>query len=131
MNLNIDLAQEATVSRVKFNLNEATLSLPLIGSGMYPGTGWIRKCQNGWMASGNPTGAGILHEKDVLMDAPHKPVLLAHFHVGDLAISLRKVPLVACDVLLYTGLHGTMGILVPFVCLTHLTDSDPSTVSWL
>ena len=65
----------------------------------------------------DPTGAGILHEKGVLMGAPHKTSLLAHFHVGDLVTSLHKVALVAGgrEVLLYTGLHGTIGILVPFV----------------
>ncbi|KAF9652978.1 hypothetical protein BDM02DRAFT_3160528 [Thelephora ganbajun] len=65
----------------------------------------------------DPTGAGILHEKGILMGAPHKTSLLAHFHVGDLVTSLHKVALVAGgrEVLLYTGLHGTIGILVPFV----------------
>ncbi|GJE94388.1 DDB1 family protein [Phanerochaete sordida] len=65
----------------------------------------------------DPTGAGILHEKGVLMGAPHKTALLAHFHVGDIVTSIQKVALVAGgrEVLLYTGLHGTVGILVPFV----------------
>ncbi|RDB18465.1 Pre-mRNA-splicing factor RSE1 [Hypsizygus marmoreus] len=65
----------------------------------------------------DPTGAGILHEKGILMGAPHKTRLLAHFHVGDLITSIHKVALVAGgrEVLLYTGLHGTIGILVPFV----------------
>jgi len=65
----------------------------------------------------DPTGAGILHEKGILMGAPHKTTLLAHFHVGDLVTSLHQVALVAGgrEVLLYTGLHGTVGILVSFV----------------
>ncbi len=65
----------------------------------------------------DPTGAGILHEKAILMGAPHKTKLLAHVHVGDLITSIHKVSLVAGgrEVLLYTGLHGTIGILVPFV----------------
>ncbi|KIL68220.1 hypothetical protein M378DRAFT_158762 [Amanita muscaria Koide BX008] len=65
----------------------------------------------------DPTGAGILHEKGILMGAPHKTKMLAHFHVGDLVTSIHKVSLVAGgrEVLLYTGLHGTIGILVPFV----------------
>ncbi|KZT22240.1 hypothetical protein NEOLEDRAFT_1181118 [Neolentinus lepideus HHB14362 ss-1] len=64
----------------------------------------------------DPTGAGILHEKGLLMGAPHKTSLLCHFHVGDLVTSLHKVSLVAGgrEVLLYTCLHGTIGILVPF-----------------
>ncbi|KAF8631249.1 hypothetical protein AX15_002576 [Amanita polypyramis BW_CC] len=65
----------------------------------------------------DPTGAGILHEKGILMGAPHKTKMLAHFHVGDLITSIHKVSLVAGgrEILLYTGLHGTLGILVPFV----------------
>ena len=65
----------------------------------------------------DPTGAGILHEKGILMGAPHKTQMLAHFHVGDIVTSITKVALVAGgrEVLLYTGLHGTIGILVPFV----------------
>ncbi|EIW82846.1 hypothetical protein CONPUDRAFT_81012 [Coniophora puteana RWD-64-598 SS2] len=65
----------------------------------------------------DPTGAGILHEKGQLSGAPHKTKLLCHFHVGDLITSIHKVSLVAGgrEVLLYTGIHGTIGILVPFV----------------
>ncbi|KAI0916430.1 pre-mRNA-splicing factor rse1 [Taiwanofungus camphoratus] len=65
----------------------------------------------------DPTGAGILHEKGLLAGAPHKTNMLAHFHVGDLITSIHRVSLVAGgrEVLLYTGLHGTIGILIPFV----------------
>lgn len=65
----------------------------------------------------DPTGAGILHEKGILFGAPHKTVMLAHFHIGDIATSLHKVSLVAGgrEVIMYTGLHGTIGILIPFV----------------
>jgi splicing factor 3B subunit 3 len=65
----------------------------------------------------DPTGAGILHEKGILMGAPHKTKMICHFHVGDLVTSINKISLVAGgrEVLLYTGLHGTIGILVPFV----------------
>ncbi|KAI0315698.1 CPSF A subunit region-domain-containing protein [Amylostereum chailletii] len=65
----------------------------------------------------DPTGAGILHEKGLFMGAPHKTQMLTHFHVGDLVTSIHKVALIAGgrDVLLYTGLHGTIGILVPLV----------------
>jgi splicing factor 3B subunit 3 len=65
----------------------------------------------------DPTGAGVLHEKSVLMGAPHKTKLVCHFHVGDLVTSIHKVALVpgGREVILYTGLHGTIGMLVPFV----------------
>ncbi|KAF9016376.1 hypothetical protein BDZ89DRAFT_1166289 [Hymenopellis radicata] len=65
----------------------------------------------------DPTGAGILHEKGQLMGAPHKTKLLCNFHVGDIITSIHKVAMVAGgrEILLYTALHGTIGILVPFV----------------
>ncbi len=65
----------------------------------------------------DPTGAGILHEKGILAGAPHKTQMLAHFHVGDIVTSIHKVSLVAGgrEVMMYTGLHGTIGILIPFV----------------
>jgi len=65
----------------------------------------------------DPTGAGILHEKSILMGAPHKTKMLAHYHIGDIVTGIHKTSLVAGgrEVLLYTCLHGTIGILVPFV----------------
>jgi splicing factor 3B subunit 3 len=44
----------------------------------------------------------------------HKTNLVAHFHVGDVITALQKVQLaVGAPEVLYTGLHGTVGILVP------------------
>ncbi|KAL8292884.1 hypothetical protein RQP46_000578 [Phenoliferia psychrophenolica] len=65
----------------------------------------------------DPTGASIMHEKGYLMGAPHKTNLVAHYHVNDIITSIQKVSMVAGgrDVLLYTGLMGTVGVLVPFV----------------
>ena len=56
-------------------------------------------------------------EKGILMGAPHQTKLLAHFHTGNLITSIHKVSLVAGgrEVLLYMGLHGIVGVLVPFV----------------
>lgn len=52
----------------------------------------------------DPTGAGILHQKGLLMGAPHKTKMPAHFHVGDITTSIHKVSLVAGgrEVLSYT-----------------------------
>lgn len=65
----------------------------------------------------DPTGASIMHEKGYLMGAPHRTGLIAHYHVGDIITSIQKVALVAGgrEVLLYTGVMGTVGVLVPFV----------------
>ena len=39
----------------------------------------------------DPTGAGILHEKSILMGAPHKTGMLAHFYDDDIVTRLHKV----------------------------------------
>jgi splicing factor 3B subunit 3 len=71
------------------------------------------KVSNG--VDNDPTGAGILHEKGLLMGAPHKTKMLTHFHVGDIVTSIHKVSLVVGgrDVLLYTGISGSIGIFIP------------------
>ncbi|KAJ6449792.1 CPSF A subunit region-domain-containing protein [Mycena sanguinolenta] len=63
----------------------------------------------------DPTGAALLRQKSLLKGAPHKTRMLAHFHLGDLPTSIHKTTLVAGagEVILYTGLHGTIGMLVP------------------
>lgn len=65
----------------------------------------------------DPTGATILHEKSKFMGAPNKTTLLAHYNVGDIVTSLSKTSLIpgGRDLLLYTGLHGTLGLLIPFI----------------
>lgn len=65
----------------------------------------------------DPTGAGTLHEKSILMGAPHKTKMLTHYHIGDVITKIQKVSLVAGgrDILVYFCLHGTIGMLVPFV----------------
>ncbi|KAJ7644170.1 CPSF A subunit region-domain-containing protein [Roridomyces roridus] len=65
----------------------------------------------------DPTGDGILREKPLLNGAPHKTSTLAHFYLGDLPTSIQKASLVtgAREVIIYTGLHGTIGMFVPLV----------------
>lgn len=64
----------------------------------------------------DPTGAGILHEKGYLQGAAHKTSMLAHYHVGGVVTSITKTTLVAGgrDILLYTTLNGSIGVLIPF-----------------
>lgn len=58
-----------------------------------------------------------MHEKGYLMGAPNKVKNLVHFHVNDIPTSIEKTSLVpgGREVLLYTGLQGTVGILIPFL----------------
>ncbi|KAJ7591584.1 Cleavage/polyadenylation specificity factor, A subunit [Mycena floridula] len=63
------------------------------------------------------SGQMIIQAKGLLNGAPHKTKLIAHFHVGDLIMSIKKTSLVpgGREVLLYTGLHGTIGAMIPLV----------------
>ncbi|KDN45467.1 putative splicing factor 3B subunit 3 [Tilletiaria anomala UBC 951] len=65
----------------------------------------------------DPTGMTIMHEKSYLQGAPHRTELVAHYHLGDIVTSLSKASLVpgAKDVLIYTCLGGTIGVMVPFI----------------
>ncbi|ETS63975.1 hypothetical protein PaG_02309 [Moesziomyces aphidis] len=63
------------------------------------------------------TGMTTMHEKPLLMGAAHKATLLVHYFVGDIITSLSRAVMVpgGREVLLYTGISGTIGALVPFV----------------
>ncbi|EPQ29179.1 uncharacterized protein PFL1_03466 [Pseudozyma flocculosa PF-1] len=65
----------------------------------------------------DPTGLTIIHEKPLLNGAAHKASLQAHYFVGDIPTSLSRVRMVpgGREVILYTGLSGTLGTLIPFV----------------
>ncbi|RKO91294.1 splicing factor 3B subunit 3-like protein [Blyttiomyces helicus] len=65
----------------------------------------------------DPTGNKLMYEKGYLQGAPHKLQHLAEFHVGESLTSITKTALVpgGREIILYTTLLGTTGILVPFV----------------
>lgn len=62
------------------------------------------------------SGGGLMHSRGLYHGAPNRSRLLAHFHVGDIITSITRSQLSAGgrDVLVYTGLHGTVGMIVPF-----------------
>lgn len=68
-------------------------------------------------ADEDPTGLMLQAERPFLMGAAHRLEMLAHFHVGDLVTSLRLASLVpgGRPVVVYTGLNGTVGALIPFI----------------
>lgn len=62
-------------------------------------------------------GGFIVNERSYLNGAPYRLELRAHYFAQDIPMSLQRTPLVAGgqDVLFYSGLQGTLGVLVPFV----------------
>ncbi|EEB07104.1 U2 snRNP-associated protein Sap130 [Schizosaccharomyces japonicus yFS275] len=80
---------------------------------------WLLRCPESvsQLADEENSGSKLLHEKPFLHSSPHKLDLMAHTFVNDIPTSIQKVQLVegARDVIMWTGLLGTIGVLSPFV----------------
>ncbi|KAJ9222055.1 hypothetical protein DTO169C6_5684 [Paecilomyces variotii] len=63
------------------------------------------------------SGAHLIHERPYLQGTPNRLELMVHFYTQDIPTSIQKTQLVAGgrDVLVWTGLQGTLGMFVPFV----------------
>jgi splicing factor 3B subunit 3 len=59
----------------------------------------------------------LLHARPYLHGAPNRLDLMAHFYPQDLPTSICKTNLVVGgqDVLVWSGIQGTVGVLIPFV----------------
>ncbi|KAH8815835.1 CPSF A subunit region-domain-containing protein [Xylogone sp. PMI_703] len=80
---------------------------------------WLVRCppKASEEADEEGSGAHLLHERSYLQGAPHRLNLMAHYYPQDIPMSIQKTSLVAGgrDCLLWSGLQGTLGILIPFV----------------
>jgi splicing factor 3B subunit 3 len=80
---------------------------------------WLLRCpaKASEEADEEGSGAHLLHERQYLQGAPHRLTLMAHYFPQDIPMSIHKTSLVAGgrDCLLWSGLQGTLGILIPFV----------------
>lgn len=79
---------------------------------------WIVRCPEKASMESDEDGTGIhlLHARDYLHGASNRLSLLAHFFTQDIPTSITKASLVVGgqEVLLWSGLQGTIGVLVPF-----------------
>merc|ERR1711939_1195004 len=80
---------------------------------------WLLRCppKASEEADEDGSGAHLTHERQYLSGAPNRLSLMALFFPGDIPTSVQKTNLVAGgrDVVFWTGLQGTLGMLVPFV----------------
>ncbi|RDW71164.1 hypothetical protein BP6252_07727 [Coleophoma cylindrospora] len=80
---------------------------------------WLLRCPSKASEEADEEGSGahLLHERQYLQGAPHRLTLMAHNYAQDIPMSIQKTNLVAGgrDCLLWGGLQGTLGILIPFV----------------
>lgn len=80
---------------------------------------WIMRCPDKVSAEADEPGSEIhlTHARDYLHGAPNRLNLMTHFYTQDLPTSICKTNLVVGgqDVLLWSGIQGTIGVLIPFV----------------
>lgn len=80
---------------------------------------WMLRCPTKASEEADEPGSGahLIHEKGYLQGTAQRLSLMTHMFTQDIPTSVQKVSLVAGgrDVLLWSGLQGTLGILAPFV----------------
>lgn len=80
---------------------------------------WLVRCpqKTSDEADEDVSGGHLVHERQYLQGAPNRVALMSHFYTQDVPTSIQKTQLVAGgrDVLVWTGLQGTLGIFIPFV----------------
>ena len=80
---------------------------------------WLLRCPQKASEEADEDGSGahLVHERQYLQGAPNRLALMCHFFPQDIPTSIQKTSLVAGgrDVIMWTGLQGTVGIFVPFV----------------
>ncbi|CAG8401915.1 unnamed protein product [Penicillium salamii] len=80
---------------------------------------WLLRCPRKASDEADEDGSGahLQHEKGYLQGTPHRLDLMIQYYVQDIPTSIHKTQLVpgGRDVLVWTGLHGTIGMLVPFM----------------
>lgn len=79
---------------------------------------WLVRCppKASEEADEDNSGAHLLHEKGYLNGAPNRLNLMTHYFLNEIPTSIQKTNLVngGRDVVFWTGLQGTLGIMVPF-----------------
>ncbi len=80
---------------------------------------WLLRCPQKASEEADEDGSGahLVHERQYLQGAPNRVALMSHFFPQDIPTSIQKTQLVAGgrDILVWTGLQGTLGIFIPFV----------------
>ena len=80
---------------------------------------WLLRCPSKASEEADEDGSGahLVHERQYLAGAPNRLNVMAHFFPQDMPTSIQKTSLVAGgrDVIFWTGLQGTLGMLIPFV----------------
>jgi len=80
---------------------------------------WILRCPERTSQESDEPGSEVhlIHAREYLHGTSNRLALMAHFFTQDIPTSICKTNLVVGgqDVLLWSGLQGTIGVLIPFV----------------
>ncbi|ROW12453.1 hypothetical protein VMCG_00773 [Cytospora schulzeri] len=83
------------------------------------GNVWIVRCPEKASLEADEPGSEVhlTHARPYLHATPHRVELMAHFYTQDLPTSICKTSLVVGgqEVLLWGGIQGTIGVMIPFV----------------
>ena len=105
-----------TVSR--WTTGAAMVDYETVAGGDKFGNLWVVRCPEQASKEADEEGMNgyISNERSYLNGAPYRLELRAHYYAQDIPTSLQRTPLVAGgqEVLFWSGLQGTLGILVPF-----------------
>jgi splicing factor 3B subunit 3 len=97
----------------------AMLDYETVAGGDKFGNLWVVRCPEQASKEADDEGIGgfIVNERSYLGGAPYRLELRAHFFTQDIPTSIQRTALVAGgqEVLFWSGLQGTLGIMVPFV----------------
>lgn len=79
---------------------------------------WIVRCPEQASQEADEEGINgyIVNERSYLNGTPYRLELRAHFYANDIPTSMQRTPLIpgGSDLLFWSGLQGTMGMLIPF-----------------
>jgi splicing factor 3B subunit 3 len=103
----------------RWTTSTAMVDYETVAGGDKFGNIWLLRCPQKASEEADEEGSGahLLHERQYLSGAPNRLSLVTHYFPGDIPTSIQKTSLVAGgrDVIFWTGLQGTLGMLVPFV----------------
>ncbi|KAL7268376.1 pre-mRNA-splicing factor rse1 [Rhizina undulata] len=97
----------------------AMIDYETVAGGDKFGNFWLVRCpaKASEESDEDPAGGHLIHERGYLQGTPNRLSLMCHFFPQDIPTSIQKATLVAGgkDTLVWTGLQGTIGLMVPFV----------------
>ncbi|CAI7583623.1 Pre-mRNA-splicing factor rse1 [Penicillium manginii] len=105
-------------SIARWTTSTAMVDYETVAGGDKFGNLWMMRCPGkvSEQADEDGSGAHLVHERGYLQGTPNRLELMVHYYTQDIPTSIHKAQLVAGgrDIVVWTGLQGTVGMFVPF-----------------